>query len=106
MAVSKPATAAKPVNVGPSVLLSGKDQPPDRPSSEKNSSGKTLKDGVAFESQARSASLPVDQPDSDALEEEVSQVDEVLQTAVAAIAKKAKFAFVLTSKEWIKYFDR
>ena len=40
------------------------------------------------------------------LEEEVAQIEHVLRKALQTIAVKAKHAFALTSKEWIKHFDR
>ncbi|KAK7069068.1 hypothetical protein SK128_028340 [Halocaridina rubra] len=40
------------------------------------------------------------------LEEELAQVDRVLEGALKAIAKKSHLVFNLTSKEWLRHFDR
>jgi len=43
---------------------------------------------------------------SDQLEEEVSQIEQVLQAALVVMTSKSKYAFLLMSKDWIKHFDR
>ncbi|XP_071521338.1 dynein axonemal heavy chain 2-like [Panulirus ornatus] len=40
------------------------------------------------------------------LEEELAQVDRVLEAALKAVARKSHLVFNLTSKEWLKHFDR
>lgn len=40
------------------------------------------------------------------LEEELTQVDRVLEEALKAVQRKSHLVFNLTSKEWLKHFDR
>lgn len=40
------------------------------------------------------------------LEEELTQVDRVLEDALKAVQRKSHLVFNLTSKEWLKHFDR
>lgn len=40
------------------------------------------------------------------LEEELMQVDRVLDEALKAVQRKSHLVFNLTSKEWLKHFDR
>lgn len=40
------------------------------------------------------------------LEEELAQVDRVLEAALKAVGRKSHLVFNLTSKEWLKHFDR
>ena len=44
--------------------------------------------------------------EADLLQEELVQVDRVLQEALTAVALKSRHVFNLTSKEWLKHFDR
>lgn len=40
------------------------------------------------------------------LEEELTQVDRVLEESLKAVQRKSHLVFNLTSKEWLKHFDR
>ncbi|CAL4211478.1 unnamed protein product, partial [Meganyctiphanes norvegica] len=44
--------------------------------------------------------------EGDMLEDELAQVDKVLDDALKTVRKKSHLVFNLTSKEWLKHFDR
>lgn len=66
----------------------------------------TLRHGEGGMMSVRAAGAGEGGAEGELLEEELTQVDRVLEEALKAVQRKSHLVFNLTSKEWLKHFDR